>query len=125
MLASGPIYLFCIAYRHDSNLRSPYLNPPFLRVTEHYGPGQLGSDVGVDIDGDQNSACDGKIARTALVADPNRLIHRLSVTVGVVDLMLKRPNIGIDFADVRSVLAKMGKMAFGRGQASGENRAIR
>jgi len=43
----------------------------------------------------------------------------------VTDLLLRDPNIGIDFADVRTVIARMGKAVIGTGQASGENRAIR
>ena len=44
---------------------------------------------------------------------------------GVTDLLLKPGGIGLDFADIRSVLANRGKAAFGYGRASGENRAIR
>jgi cell division protein FtsZ len=43
----------------------------------------------------------------------------------VTDLLLRPPNIGIDFADVRTVIARMGIAVIGTGQASGENRAIR
>jgi cell division protein FtsZ len=43
----------------------------------------------------------------------------------VTDLLLKRNFIGMDFADVRTVTADMGKAAIGSGQASGKNRAIR
>ena len=54
-----------------------------------------------------------------------RLDHALYRGVsGVTDLLLKIPNIGIDFADVRSVLANMGKATIGHGEASGEKRAI-
>ena len=42
----------------------------------------------------------------------------------VVDLMMQPGLINLDFADVRSVMSKMGRAVFGDGEASGERRAI-
>ena len=43
---------------------------------------------------------------------------------GVTDLMVMPGLINLDFADVRSVMAEMGKAMMGTGEAEGENRAI-
>ncbi|RMD64154.1 MAG: cell division protein FtsZ [Alphaproteobacteria bacterium] len=43
---------------------------------------------------------------------------------GVTDLMVTPGLINLDFADVRSVMAEMGKAIMGAGEASGENRAL-
>jgi cell division protein FtsZ len=42
---------------------------------------------------------------------------------GITDLMIKPGDINLDFADIRSVMAEMGKAMMGTGEASGENRA--
>ena len=42
---------------------------------------------------------------------------------GITDLMIKPGTINLDFADIRSVMAEMGKAMMGTGEASGENRA--
>ncbi len=42
----------------------------------------------------------------------------------VVDLMMQPGLINLDFADVRSVMSKMGRAVFGDGEASGERKAI-
>jgi len=42
----------------------------------------------------------------------------------VTDLMIRPGLINLDFADVRSVMAEMGKAMMGTGEAEGENRAI-
>ena len=44
---------------------------------------------------------------------------------GVTDLMMVHGLINLDFADVRAVMAEMGKAMMGTGEADGENRAIR
>jgi cell division protein FtsZ len=43
---------------------------------------------------------------------------------GVTDLMVKPGHINLDFADIRAVMAEMGKAMMGTGEASGERRAI-
>lgn len=43
---------------------------------------------------------------------------------GVTDLMMAPGYINLDFADIRSVMAEMGKAMMGTGEAEGENRAI-
>lgn len=43
---------------------------------------------------------------------------------GVTDLMMERGYVNLDFADIRSVMAEMGKAMMGTGQAEGENRAV-
>lgn len=43
---------------------------------------------------------------------------------GVTDLMIMPGLINLDFADIRTVMAEMGKAMMGTGEASGENRAI-
>jgi len=43
---------------------------------------------------------------------------------GVTDLMVMPGLINLDFADVRSVMAEMGKAMMGTGEAEGENRAV-
>ncbi|MEE2980445.1 MAG: cell division protein FtsZ, partial [Pseudomonadota bacterium] len=43
---------------------------------------------------------------------------------GVTDLMVMPGLINLDFADVRSVMAEMGKAMMGTGEADGENRAV-
>ncbi len=42
---------------------------------------------------------------------------------GITDLMIKPGTINLDFADIRSVMAEMGKAMMGTGESSGENRA--
>jgi cell division protein FtsZ len=42
---------------------------------------------------------------------------------GITDLMIKPGDINLDFADIRAVMAEMGKAMMGTGEASGENRA--
>ncbi|MDC1382428.1 cell division protein FtsZ [Candidatus Puniceispirillum sp.] len=42
---------------------------------------------------------------------------------GVTDLMIKPGQINLDFADIRAVMAEMGKAMMGTGEASGETRA--
>ena len=42
---------------------------------------------------------------------------------GITDLMIKPGTINLDFADIRSVMAEMGKAMMGTGEASGDNRA--
>ncbi len=44
---------------------------------------------------------------------------------GVTDLMLAPGLVNLDFADIRTVMAEMGKAMMGTGEAEGENRAIR
>ncbi|MCS6891573.1 MAG: cell division protein FtsZ [Rhodovarius sp.] len=44
---------------------------------------------------------------------------------GVTDLMVKPGMVNLDFADIRTVMAEMGKATMGTGQAEGEDRAIR
>jgi len=44
---------------------------------------------------------------------------------GVTDLMVVPGLINLDFADIRTVMAEMGKAMMGTGEAEGENRAIR
>ncbi len=43
---------------------------------------------------------------------------------GVTDLMMERGYVNLDFADIRSVMAEMGKAMMGTGEAEGENRAV-
>ncbi len=43
----------------------------------------------------------------------------------IVDLIKKRGFINLDFADIRTVMKKIGKAMMGTGEASGENRAIK
>ncbi len=44
---------------------------------------------------------------------------------GVTDLMIAPGIVNLDFADIRTVMAEMGKAMMGTGEAEGENRAIR
>jgi cell division protein FtsZ len=44
---------------------------------------------------------------------------------GVTDLMVAPGLVNLDFADIRTVMAEMGKAMMGTGEADGENRAIR
>ena len=44
---------------------------------------------------------------------------------GVTDLMIAPGLVNLDFADIRTVMAEMGKAMMGTGEAEGENRAIR
>ena len=44
---------------------------------------------------------------------------------GVTDLMMVPGLVNLDFADIRTVMAEMGKAMMGTGEADGENRAIR
>ena len=44
---------------------------------------------------------------------------------GVTDLMMAPGLVNLDFADIRTVMAEMGKAMMGTGEADGENRAIR
>jgi cell division protein FtsZ len=44
---------------------------------------------------------------------------------GVTDLMMAPGMVNLDFADIRTVMAEMGKAMMGTGEAEGENRAIR
>ncbi len=44
---------------------------------------------------------------------------------GVTDLMMTPGQVNLDFADIRTVMAEMGKAMMGTGEAEGENRAIR
>jgi cell division protein FtsZ len=44
---------------------------------------------------------------------------------GVTDLMMTPGLVNLDFADIRTVMAEMGKAMMGTGEAEGENRAIR
>jgi cell division protein FtsZ len=44
---------------------------------------------------------------------------------GVTDLMVTPGMVNLDFADIRTVMAEMGKAMMGTGEADGENRAIR
>jgi cell division protein FtsZ len=44
---------------------------------------------------------------------------------GVTDLMVNPGLVNLDFADIRTVMAEMGKAMMGTGEAEGENRAIR
>ena len=44
---------------------------------------------------------------------------------GVTDLMMAHGLVNLDFADIRTVMAEMGKAMMGTGEAEGENRAIR
>ena len=44
---------------------------------------------------------------------------------GVTDLMMVHGLINLDFADVKAVMAEMGKAMMGTGEADGDNRAIR
>ena len=43
---------------------------------------------------------------------------------GVTDLMMVHGLVNLDFADIRTVMAEMGKAMMGTGEAEGENRAI-
>src|SRR6201985_753861 len=44
---------------------------------------------------------------------------------GVTELMMAPGLVNLDFADIRTVMAEMGKAMMGTGEAEGENRAIR
>ncbi len=44
---------------------------------------------------------------------------------GVTDLMVNPGMVNLDFADIRTVMAEMGKAMMGTGQAEGEDRAVR
>jgi cell division protein FtsZ len=44
---------------------------------------------------------------------------------GVTDLMMAPGLVNLDFADIRTVMAEMGKAMMGTGESDGENRAIR
>lgn len=44
---------------------------------------------------------------------------------GVTDLMMSPGLVNLDFADIRTVMAEMGKAMMGTGEVEGENRAIR
>jgi len=44
---------------------------------------------------------------------------------GVTDLMMVHGLVNLDFADIRAVMAEMGKAMMGTGESEGENRAIR
>jgi cell division protein FtsZ len=44
---------------------------------------------------------------------------------GVTDLMMVHGLVNLDFADIRTVMAEMGKAMMGTGEAEGENRAVR
>ncbi len=44
---------------------------------------------------------------------------------GVTDLMMVHGLVNLDFADIRTVMAEMGKAMMGTGEADGDNRAIR
>jgi cell division protein FtsZ len=44
---------------------------------------------------------------------------------GVTDLMVSPGLVNLDFADIRTVMAEMGKAMMGTGEADGDNRAIR
>ena len=44
---------------------------------------------------------------------------------GVTDLMMAPGLINLDFADIRTVMAEMGKAMMGTGEADGDNRAVR
>jgi cell division protein FtsZ len=44
---------------------------------------------------------------------------------GVTDLMVKPGLVNLDFADIRTVMAEMGKAMMGTGEAGGEDRALR
>ena len=44
---------------------------------------------------------------------------------GVTDLMVTPGLVNLDFADIRAVMAEMGKAMMGTGEADGENRAVR
>ena len=44
---------------------------------------------------------------------------------GVTDLMVAPGLVNLDFADIRTVMAEMGKAMMGTGEAEGENRAVR
>jgi cell division protein FtsZ len=44
---------------------------------------------------------------------------------GVTDLMVTPGLVNLDFADIRSVMAEMGKAMMGTGEAEGDNRAVR
>ncbi|HET6305814.1 MAG TPA: cell division protein FtsZ [Rhodopila sp.] len=44
---------------------------------------------------------------------------------GVTDLMMVHGLVNLDFADIRTVMAEMGKAMMGTGESEGENRAIR
>jgi cell division protein FtsZ len=44
---------------------------------------------------------------------------------GVTDLMMAPGLVNLDFADIRTVMAEMGKAMMGTGEADGENRAVR
>ncbi|MFT9257565.1 MAG: cell division protein FtsZ [Acetobacter sp.] len=43
---------------------------------------------------------------------------------GVTDLMIEQGYVNLDFADIRSVMAEMGKAMMGTGEGEGENRAV-
>jgi cell division protein FtsZ len=70
------------------------------------------------------------VARPPKGTTPTELFKVVDDTIyrgvrGVTDLLLKIPYIGIDFADVRSVISGMGRAAASTVRESGENRAIR
>ncbi len=44
---------------------------------------------------------------------------------GVTDLMIKPGLVNLDFADIRTVMAEMGKAVMGTGEADGEDRAVK
>src|SRR5919107_1561423 len=44
---------------------------------------------------------------------------------GVTDLMVKPGVVNLDFADIRTVMAEMGKAMMGTGEAEGEDRAVK
>ena len=43
---------------------------------------------------------------------------------GVTDLITRPGLVNLDFADIRTIMTKMGKAMMGTGEAEGENRAL-
>lgn len=64
--------------------------------------------------------------QTTLEESFKKVDHVLKLGVkGITDLITQPGLVNLDFADIRTVMKKMGKSMMGMGEASGENRAIR
>ncbi len=63
-----------------------------------------------------------KTSFTAAFAMADQVLY--SGVASITELMTKEGLINLDFADVRAVMADMGKAMMGTGEASGENRAV-
>ncbi|HEY9032360.1 MAG TPA: cell division protein FtsZ [Pseudomonadales bacterium] len=63
-----------------------------------------------------------KIQLTEAFREANNVLH--NAVQGIAELITKPGMIGVDFADVRTVMSEMGMAMMGSGVASGEDRAI-